>query len=83
MAAANTLTDFPAEAFTILAFCDACGRQMTLDRGTLPQGLTINDLRHRLRCAACGSRETSIRILYTGASGFRYGERSTISRADT
>jgi len=28
----------------------------------------------RLRCSACGSRETSSRIAYTGAGGFHYGE---------
>jgi hypothetical protein len=82
MDAANTLDDFPAAAFAILAFCDACGRQVTLDRAALPQGLAVNDLRRRLRCAACGSRETSIRIIYTGAGGFRYGVRPSDSRAD-
>jgi DNA-directed RNA polymerase subunit RPC12/RpoP len=71
--ATNTLDDFPAGAFTILAFCDTCGQQVSLDRAGLPQGLAINDLLRRLRCAACGSRETSIRIAYTGAGGFRYG----------
>jgi DNA-directed RNA polymerase subunit RPC12/RpoP len=81
-AATNTLDDFPAGAFTILGFCDTCGRQVTLDRVALPQGLSVQDLRRRLRCAACGSRETSIRIVYTGAGGFRYGERAP-TPADT
>ena len=52
----NSVDDFPAAAFTILAICDTCGRQATLRRAALPQGLAINDLRRRLRCAACGSR---------------------------
>lgn len=82
-AAGNTLDDFPAEAFTIFAFCDACGHSDPLDHAKVPDGTSIQDLSHKLRCTACGSRETSIRILYTGAGGFRYGERSTISRADT
>jgi len=28
-----------------------------------------------LHCSACGSREASIRIVYTGAGGFEYGGR--------
>ena len=83
MAAANTLDDFPAGAFSILGFCDTCGRQVTLDRAALPQGLTINDLRRRLRCVACGSGETSIRIVYIGAGGFRYGVRPPTAHAGT
>ena len=70
----NTLDDFPAETFTILAFCDACGHQAQLDRTLVPAGVTVQALRMRPRCAACGSRATSLRILYTGAGGFRYGE---------
>jgi hypothetical protein len=70
----NTLDDFPAETFTILAFCDTCGYQAPLDRNRVPAGVTVQALRMRLRCSACGSRATSLRILYTGAGGFRYGE---------
>lgn len=80
--ATNTLDEFPAGAFTILAFCDTCGRQVTLDRAALPQGVTINDLRRRLRCVACDSRDISIRIVYTGAGSFRYGVRPPTSHAD-
>jgi hypothetical protein len=70
----NSLDDFPAETFTILAFCDTCGHQAPLDRTHVPASVTVQALRMRLRCAACGSRATSLRILYTGAGGFRYGE---------
>ncbi len=70
----NSLDAFPAETFTILAFCDACGHQAPLDRNQVPGGVTVQALRDRLRCSACGSHATSIRILYTGAGGFRYGE---------
>jgi hypothetical protein len=69
----NTLADFPVETFTILAFCDACGRSRPLDRAALPAGLTVDALRRRLRCTACGSHETSIRIIYTAAGGFHHG----------
>ena len=70
----NTLADFPAERFTLLAFCDTCGRQVTLDHTALPQGLTVNDVRHRLQCSACGSGETSVRIVYSVSGGFHYGK---------
>ena len=70
----NSLDDFPAESFTILAFCDTCGHQAPLDRTHVPAGVTVQALRMRLRCSVCGSHATSLRILYTGAGGFRYGE---------
>ena len=66
----NTLDDFPAETFTILAFCDTCGHQAPLDRTRVPAGVTVQALGMRLRCSACGSHATSLRILYTGAGGF-------------
>jgi len=71
--ASNTVDDFPATAFAIVAFCEHCGRRVALDRENLPRKVTIEALRRRLRCTGCGSRETSIRIVYTGAGGFRYG----------
>ncbi len=68
----NTLDDFPAEAFTILVFCDVCDRSVPLDRTKVPDGLTVQELVKKLRCSSCGSRKASIRIVYTGAGGFRY-----------
>ena len=69
----NYLDDFPAETFTILVFCGACGRQTPLDRAKVPEGLAVQALASRLRCSGCGSREASIRIVYTGAGGFHHG----------
>lgn len=69
----NFIDDFPATTFTILAFCAACGHQAPLERTKIPPGITIQALRYRLRRSACGSRETSLCILYTGAGRFRYG----------
>ena len=66
----NTLEDFPAAASTILVFCDACGHSSPLDRSKVPDGRTVQELVQLLRCGTCGSREASIRILYTGAGGF-------------
>ena len=70
----NRLDDFPAGTFTILAFCDTCGHQTPLDRTRVPAGVTVQALRMRLRCSVCESHATSLRILYSGAGGFRYGE---------
>jgi hypothetical protein len=75
----NTLADFPAETFAILAFCERCGRQGRLDRAKVPAGVTVQELRERLRCSGCGSHTGSIRIVYMGAGGFRYGGGSSIS----
>ena len=74
----NRLDDFPAESFTILAFCDTCGHQAPLDRTHVPAGVTVQALRMRPRCSACGSHATSLRIVYTGAGGFRYGEATAV-----
>jgi hypothetical protein len=71
--AGNVLDDFPAEAFAIIAFCDACEHRAPLDRSKVAAGITVQELRGRLRCSSCGSRETSIRIVFTGAGGFHHG----------
>lgn len=76
-AAGNSLDDFPAGAFTILVFCEACGHRNPLDRTKVPNDRTVQDLVRLLRCSACGSREASIRIVYTGAGGFEYGGKRT------
>ena len=67
----NHLSDFPPEQFTINLFCDACDHRADLDREKVPAGMTIQELRQRLRCSFCGSRECSLRISYSGAGGFR------------
>ncbi len=70
----NSLDDFPTENLTILAFYDYCGHQARLDQTRIPAGTTVQELRMRLRCSAYGSHATSLRIVYTGAGGFRYGD---------
>ncbi len=74
-AAGNTLDDFPAEAFTILVFCEACGHRSPLDRAKVPDGRTVQELGRLLRCGSCGARQASNRIVYPGAGGFEYGGR--------
>ena len=70
---ANRLADFPADQFTIWAFCDACSHSAMLDRRRIPARVTVQGLGARLRCSACGHRGGSIRIVYTAAGEFRYG----------
>jgi len=78
-AAGNTLDEFPAEIFTIFVYCDACDRSGPLDRAKAPTGMTIRHLIKVLRCSRCGSREASIRIVYTGAGGFAYGDKDPLA----
>jgi hypothetical protein len=73
----NILADFPADAFTIFAWCDACGHSGTFDRARVPEDIRMQTLHEKLRCSACGSRHVSIRIAYTGAGGFHYGEHAS------
>ena len=68
----NQLSDFPPDQFTISLFCDACDHQADLDREKVPDGMTIQELRQHLRCTECGSRDCSLRIIYSGAGGFRH-----------
>jgi hypothetical protein len=69
----NLPTDFPPNAFELRGFCDACGYSANVPRPRIPAGLSVQGLAQRLRYTACGSSETGIRIIYTGASGFRHG----------
>lgn len=69
----NSVADFPAPDFTIRLLCDDCGHQADLYREKVPADTLIAELTHRLRCTSCGSRECSIRIVFSGAGGFRSG----------
>jgi rubredoxin len=77
---ANQLADFPPEQFTILVFCEGCGRQVALDRSKVPPGTGVQDLPRRLRCAVCGTKAAAIRIAYTGAGGFRVSSAMEATR---
>lgn len=68
----NLVTDFPPDRFVILALCDARDHRSDLDLSSLPQTMTIDAVRSRLRCHECGSRQVSIRIIRTAAGGFAY-----------
>jgi hypothetical protein len=69
----NVHEDFPPESFALIAFCETCGHQATLERGRLPPGVIVQDLPKRLRCSRCQARAGTLRIVYVGAGGFRYG----------
>jgi hypothetical protein len=62
----NTLADFPPDRFAIHANC-TCGHDALIDSARLAETLTIDSLRARLRCGACGGRDVSIRIGWTAA----------------
>lgn len=68
----NQLSDFPPDQFTISLFCEACDHRANLDREKVPEDMTVQELRQHLQCSACGSRECSLRIVYTGAGGIRH-----------
>ena len=68
---ANTLSDFPADRFAIHAYC-GCGHDAALPIATMPQHTTIDALRGRLRCLACGSRGVRISIIWTAAGGYAH-----------
>ena len=68
----STLSEFPAKAFSVVVWCDVCGHQGTVDRGNVPESIPTRTLQARLVCSACGARQVSVRIAYTGAGGFSY-----------
>jgi hypothetical protein len=69
----NTFSDFPPGEFTILALCESCRHQGAVDRSSVPEDSVVQDLAKRLRCSVCGASECSIRIVFTGAGGYRHG----------
>jgi hypothetical protein len=68
----NVPDDFPAERFSVFAFCERCHHYAAIDRARIPAGATMSRVRTLLRCSACGSREAALRIVYPGAGGFRH-----------
>ncbi len=69
----NILADFPPDRFRILCACSACNRTNWLDRSVAPESMSINELRERATCRACGSRNCGIRIVYAGSGEYSYG----------
>lgn len=71
----NTLSDFPPTRFHITAYCE-CGHSALVGIVSLPSTLPVDTLRNRLRCSSCGSREIDIRIGWSVACAFAYGDGS-------
>ena len=67
--------DFDPAKFNIYASCSQCGHSAPLDTQKVGQDVEVRTLPSRLRCGECGSRECSIRIVFTAAGEFEYGER--------
>ena len=67
--ALTELEEVPPVTVELRGFSDACGYSATVARARIPSGLSVQGLARRLRCTACGSRETGMRIICTGASG--------------
>ncbi len=65
---------FDPAKVTVSGCCGACGHSATVDLEKVAQEAEIRTLPERLRCSACGSREWSIRIVFTGAGEFEYRE---------
>ena len=72
LTAMNTLAEFPADQFRILAACEACDHTAWLDRRKLTDDMSIDALRERVTCQSCGSRECGIRTVHVGSGGFEY-----------
>ena len=68
----NRLADFPPDRFAIMAYC-TCGHSPRIDCQVFPPDTLVNSLRPRLVCWACGRRDPGVRILWSGAGGFKYG----------
>lgn len=49
-----------------------CGHSATVNLQGLDPELTIPELRRRLRCVECGSRQVESRIAYIAAGGYRH-----------
>lgn len=75
----QTLADL-AGHFELYAVCIRCKRMVRLDTHQLIQRVggtcTIEAVRDRVRCRACGRRTQDIRLIYAGpcggAGGFHY-----------
>lgn len=68
---ANTLSNFPNDQFKIVGFC-TCGHSAAIDTTRLLPDLTIDVLRHHLRCRVCGGHEVGLRIVWKAAGGFKH-----------
>ena len=66
----NRIKDFNPDKFTIVGFCADCDHSAPVKR--TDEDMEIPTLIARLSCSQCGSKDCSIRIIYTAAGGFAY-----------
>ena len=75
----QNLTDL-VDSFQVYGLCLPCGRMEPVPLRDLitryGPGITVADLRRRLRCRCCGRRSHELRVIYVGPEGaapsFRY-----------
>jgi hypothetical protein len=58
----NRLRDIDNHSFAVAAFCNACGRSHELELSAFSQDLRIPELRSRVCCDVCGSKDVSVRV---------------------
>ena len=51
---------FPYDSFALVAFCEARGHRITLERDRLPSSVTVQDLTRRMSRASRASRDLSL-----------------------
>jgi len=60
-------------SFEVYALCPPCGRMEALPLAALlarfGPGVTLADIRPRLRCRDCGTRSQELRVVYVGPAG--------------
>jgi len=62
MTAPNRIRDFDPAKHSIIAYCGRCGHSAAVNLEPLGPELPIPELRRRLRCTRCGTREVEIRV---------------------
>ena len=72
MTAPNRIRDFDPATHAIIGYCGQCGHSAAVNLEPLDPEMPVPELRRRLRCAECGSREVEIRIAYIAAGGYSH-----------
>ncbi len=72
MTDANRIRDFDPATHAIFGYCGQCGHSAPVNLEPLDPELPVPELRRRLRCAECGSREVEIRIAYIATGGYAH-----------
>lgn len=68
----NRIRDFDPATHAIIGYCGRCGHSAAVNLEPLEPEMTIPELRRRLKCTRCGSREVEMRIAYIAAGGYSH-----------